>query len=121
MTNIIMLARDRPRLTDQALESIYNHTDPDEFNLTIMDDGSRKEIRVGSATDWRLWPKGRNPVKPPMVVRFNESIAILGFLRNIGTQVSEKVFGRGDWLCFLDNDVAVFEHWLANMIEIASC
>ena len=110
MTNVIMLVRDRPRLTDQALESIYNHSVPGHYTLTIVDDGSLPVTR-------KLLVDRTNTV----VCHFSRSIGILGFLRNIGTQVSEKVFGRGNWLCFLDNDVAVFEHWLANMIEIASC
>jgi GT2 family glycosyltransferase len=105
-----MLVRDRPRLTDQALESIYNHSVPGHYTLTIVDDGSLPVTR-------KLLVDRTNTV----VCHFSRSIGILGFLRNIGTQVSEKVFGRGNWLCFLDNDVAVFEHWLANMIEIASC
>jgi GT2 family glycosyltransferase len=83
---------------------------PGHYTLTIVDDGSLPVTR-------KLLVDRTNTV----VCHFSRSIGILGFLRNIGTQVSEKVFGRGNWLCFLDNDVAVFEHWLANMIEIASC
>ena len=109
MTSIVMLVRDRPRLTDQALESIYNHSVPGHYTLTIMDDGSLPATR-------KLLVDRTNTV----VCHFSRSIGILGFLRNIGAQVSEKVFGRSDWLCFLDNDVAVFEGWLPALMELGS-
>jgi GT2 family glycosyltransferase len=32
--------------------------------------------------------------------------------------MSEKVFGHSDWLCFLDNDVAVFEGWLSKAASL---
>jgi GT2 family glycosyltransferase len=109
MTNIVMLVKDRPKLTRQALDSIFNHTVPGQYTLTIIDDASADKTAT--------LIKGYNA----LVVRSSRSVGILGFLRNTGVAMSEKVFGRGDWLCFLDNDVAVFEGWLANMIEIASC
>jgi glycosyltransferase involved in cell wall biosynthesis len=104
-----MLIRDRLRLTEQALDSIFNHTVPGQYTLTIVDDGSQSaKIRSIAGNEHTA------------VVRFSPSVSVLGFLRNVGAQISERVFGRGDWLCFLDNDVAVFEGWLGNMIEIAS-
>jgi GT2 family glycosyltransferase len=114
MTNIVALVQNRPRLTKQMLMSLYKFTDQDSFSLTIIDDGSGQEARrlalhmakeLGS-------PKG-------VLVSFSRSVSILGFLRNVGAQVSEKVFGCGDWLCFLDNDVAVFEGWLDQLVQVA--
>jgi glycosyltransferase involved in cell wall biosynthesis len=117
MTNIVALVQNRPRLTKQMLTSLYKFTDQDSFRLTIVDDGSSEEtyqltLDMVSGLGSR---KG-------MLVSFWRSVSILGFLRNIGAQVSEKVFGRGDWLCFLDNDVAVFEEWLPRLVAaIGSC
>src|ERR1041385_503217 len=106
-----MLVKDRPNLTRQALRSIYDHTNLDQFNLTIINDHSMLEttaLFLGIP-------------KPNWVhVYFSVSIGILGFLRNIGAQVSEKLFGRGDWLCFLDNDIAVFKDWLPHLVNAAS-
>jgi glycosyltransferase involved in cell wall biosynthesis len=112
VTNIVALVQNRPRLTKQMLTSLYKFTDQDSFNLTIVDDGSSEET-YQLALDMVSGLGSRKA----MLVSFWRSVSILGFLRNIGAQVSEKVFGRGDWLCFLDNDVAVFEGWLARLIE----
>src|ERR1043166_2831706 len=103
-----MLVKDRPNLTRQALDSIFNHTVPGQYTLTIIDDASADKTAT--------LIKGYNA----LVVRSSRPVGILGFLRNTGAAMSEKVFGRGDWLCFLDNDVAVFEGWLPSLIEIAS-
>ena len=110
MISIIMLVKDRPNLTRQALDSIFNHTVPGQYTLTIIDDASADKTAT--------LIKGYNA----LVVRSSRPVGILGFLRNTGAAMSEKVFGRGDWLCFLDNDVAVFEGWLPKLATaIGSC
>src|ERR1041385_5657926 len=109
-----MLVKDRPNLTRQALQSIYHHTARDQFNLMIMDDNS------GAATKSVIFNFYGIENSCHLVSQYSRSIGVLGFLRNVGAQVSEKVFGRGDWLCFLDNDVAVFEGWLPNLIHGAN-
>lgn len=109
MTNICLLVRDRPRLTEQTLRTLFQNTPKDQFNLTIVDDGS--------------WPETAEIIKRYSnyenveVVTFRKPVGIVGFLRNVGAATSERVFGRGEWLVFLDNDVAVESRWLDRMIE----
>jgi glycosyltransferase involved in cell wall biosynthesis len=100
--NIVMIAKDRPRLTRQALESLVAHTDPDMYNLTLIDDGSEETIEgVG---------------KDIVCLRIYPSKGIVGLVRNIGADFAQRYWGRGDWLCFLDNDVYLHDGWLEKMV-----
>jgi len=107
MTNIVLLVRDRPRLTEQALRTLFQNTPKDQFTLTICDDGSWPE----TAEIIRRYANYENVE----VVTFRKSVGIVGFLRNVGAATSERVFGRGEYLYHGDNDVAVFPGWLAQM------
>ncbi len=107
--NIVMLVADRPRLTEQALRSLYENTPEDQFNLVCVDDGSKLpwmpyDLLAGSTN-------GNN-----FLYTLSRSIGIVGFLRNIGAAASERHFGRGEYLMFVDNDVAFFPNWLGKMI-----
>lgn len=103
-----MLVKDRPRLTEQALRSLYANTDHDAFSLVIVDDGSDMETSEIIA---------RYAIrKNCMLVSMTRSVGIVGFLRNIGAWTSERYFGRGEYLYFSDNDVYFREKWLIEMI-----
>lgn len=107
MTNIVLICRDRPRLTEQTLRTLYMNTDPTLFNLTIVDDGSGVEtIKI-------LDRYGRKDNCE--IVHLLKSVGIVGFLKNVGAWTSERVFGRGDYLCFIDNDIAFSFGWLEFM------
>lgn len=107
MTNVCLLVKNRPRLTEQTLLSLYANTPHDQFNLTIVNDGSDTKTVTVLAS---------------YVARSNcriisvSSIGIVGFLRNVGASASERYFGRGEWLCFIDNDIAFMPNWLQKMI-----
>ena len=109
MTNIVMLVKDRPRLTEQCLRTLYMHTPIDQFNLTVVDDGS--------------WPETQRVVKGYHgyanieTVTIQHSVGVVGFLRNFGVGVAERKFGRGDWLYFSDNDVAFLPGWLERLTD----
>lgn len=109
MTNIVLLAKDRHRLTEQCLRTLYMNTPHDQFNLVTIDDGS--------------WPETKRVIQGyhgyanHQIVTLQNSIGIVGFLRNLGAQVSEKMFGRGDWLYMSDNDVVFQPQWLDRMID----
>ena len=117
MTNIVMIAKGRPRLTTQALNSIYEK-EHDAYSLVIVDDGS--------SAPWNPFTPDSLEVQLPrftmsyraIFLRLSRSKGIVGLARNIGASVSEQYWGRGDFLCFLDNDVAITNpHWL----ELLAC
>ncbi len=109
MTSIVMLVKDRPRLTEQCLRTLYMHTDRSAFNLTIVDDGSWPETR-----EILRRYKGYSNLE---VVTFLHSVGIVGFLRNVGVWASERFFGRGDYLYLSDNDVVFQPRWLDIMTD----
>lgn len=112
MMNIVMLVRDRPRLTHQALWSLAKHTDVD-YNLTIVDDSSGPDtcemLRMFAGTH-----------KQVALLRNGTSKGITGQARNLGVYWSEKYWGRGDYLYLSDNDVAFLPHWASCMENVLS-
>lgn len=110
MTNIVLLVRDRFKLTEQAIRSLYDHTPQDQFNLTIVDDESM-DFRVTKMLR-AYWPN-------TAVVSINNSTHILASLKNLGVYWSEQRFGRGEWLCLCDNDVYFKPGWLEVMEDRA--
>lgn len=109
MTNIVLLVKDRPRLTEQTLRTLYEETPRDQFNLVIVDDGSWPETAQILARYSR-----RDNCE---VMTFLRSVSIVGFLRNVGVWTSERFFGRGDYLCTIDNDIAFLHDWMLKMID----
>jgi glycosyltransferase involved in cell wall biosynthesis len=107
MTNVILLVKDRPRLTEQTLRTLYEETPRDQFNLVIVDDGSWPETTQILSRYSR-----RDNCE---IVTFLKSVSVVGFLRNVGAWTSERFFGRGEYLCFIDNDLAFLPNWLTRM------
>ncbi len=103
MTSIVLLVKDRPRLTEQTLRTLYEETPRDQFNLVIIDDGSWPETAQILARYSR-----RDNCE---VVTFLRSVGIVGFLRNVGVWTSERFFGRGDYLYLSDNDIVFRDGW----------
>lgn len=112
MTNIIVLCHDRYRLTVQTIQSIRRNTDPAAYTLTLVDDDSQ-DFRVRNFLDDQVLYNPKNTT----LVRVLGSRHCLGALKNLGVMHSELTFGRGEWLCVLDNDVFVFPGWLDKMVE----
>lgn len=109
MINVVMLVKDRPRLTLQALSTLARHTDV-EYNLTIVDDASKPETR-----DMLSLFGLRGNVA---VIRNETSKGITGQARNLGVYWAETYWGRGDWLYLSDNDVAFLPAWSSKMIAV---
>jgi glycosyltransferase involved in cell wall biosynthesis len=105
MTNIVLVTRDRFKLLDQTLESLYHCTDRDQFNLVVVDDGS-SDFRCRICLDYY---GARNNCS---VLRLQNSAHVLSRLKNIGVAWSEQEFGRGDYLYLSDNDVVYTPGWL---------
>jgi len=112
MTNIIMICKDRPRLTKQTLLMLYYNTPRWEYNLTVVNDYSQLETeRILEYYDQD------NAWSSELTVPEKSISGCVGALKNWGAQVSAEVFGRGDFLCFIDNDIAFMTGWLGTMIK----
>lgn len=109
-TNIVMLVKDRPELTQQALESLVAHTSPESYNLTIVDDASRLPFFAQ-----RRPPFFAQPPENSCSLRILPSKGITGQARNLGVYWAEKYWDRGDFLYLSDNDVYFTEGWLEKM------
>lgn len=110
MMNIVMLVKNRPMLTAQALTSLAANTDV-PWNLTIIDDDSGSETRtLLKSFSWE-----RENVA---LLRNCKSSGITGQVRNLGVYWSEKYFGRGDWLYLSDNDVFFTSSWSSTIIRL---
>lgn len=105
--NIVLLVKDRPRLTEQCLKTLYDNTPRDQFNLVILSDGCEAETLsilygVSHADNCSL-------------IGMKTSIGIVGWLRNTGASASERYFGRGKYLVQCDNDISFLPNWLPKM------
>lgn len=112
-TNIVMLVKNRWRLTAQALTSLYQHTAMNEFNLTFIDDASSPS----ESLHWEGYVDGKSNAT---ILRIEKSHGITGQARNLGVYWSEKYFGRGDYLYLSDNDVYFTDNWLGVMRDMMS-
>ena len=113
MTNVVMLAKNRDRLTYQAVKSLKDNTDPAMYTLTLVDDGGDDPLS-DQLIEWFQW-HGEEAQPNWVTVRITPSKGIVGLARNIGIAFSEQYWGRGDWLYLSDNDVAFFPDWLPLM------
>jgi cellulose synthase/poly-beta-1,6-N-acetylglucosamine synthase-like glycosyltransferase len=110
MTNIVLITNgSRPRLLAQTLRTLYVNTPADQYTLTMVTDG---HIEFPFEQDWgeRISVIG---MRPPC--------NILGRLKNLGIYWSNKQFGRGEWLCVLDDDLAFWPGWLEKMAYALEC
>lgn len=113
MVNAVMLCYDRPRLLEQALRSLYEHTPREDFNLTLVDDDS-KDFKVHKLILTYGYKSNST------VVSVHNSRHVLSQAKNIGVSWSEQHFGRGDWLYLSDSDVYFTPEWLRWMIYFAA-
>lgn len=110
MMNCCLLVKDRPRLTRQALETFVANTDV-PWTMCIVDDASGPE----TASMLRIFAKGHSG--KVALLRNETSSGITAQARNLGVYWSERRFGRGHWLCLLDNDCYFTPGWASKMIQ----
>ncbi len=104
MTSIVLESNgSRPRLLEQTITTLYQNTPVDKFNITYVLDGWRSADRITGPNSSALM------IEPPC--------SVTGRLKNLGAYWSEKQLGRGEWLLFIDDDVAFLPGWLEYMIE----
>lgn len=105
MINIIMVTKDRMKLFNQSIESLYKNTPLDQFNLTVVDDCSSEENRkeIKSLSKQYLFHLILNLEPTP-----------LGGSKNIGVEFIKGI-DRGDLLYLTDNDVYFTENWLSEL------
>lgn len=113
MTNLVLIAHNRHRLLEQSLSTLYKYTPRDQFNLTLIDDGS---------TDFRarrlLELTGMNA--NATYLRIEKSAHVIARAKNLGVFWSRQTFGCGDWLYLSDSDVAFTEGWLEKLTLTAT-
>lgn len=118
MTNIVLITNgSRPRLLEQTLRTLFDNTPTDQFRLTIVTDGLTAQIllRQVFVDNYPKWDFNH-----PQSVSVTPACSIIGRLKNLGAYWSEKQFGRGEWLCFIDDDVAFTPGWLEQMDSVMS-
>lgn len=108
MVNFTMLVRDRPRLTQQALFSLWKAGPRTDLNITILNDESQAET-----TDLLVKWSGMSDA---YLVRHVLS-AGTGSARNQVILESEERFDRGEYLYLSDNDVFFYPTWLPILIK----
>ncbi len=113
--NIVMLAKDRPRLLGQTLDTLYRNTPSELYNLTVVDDESRIDRGAGSNAPALVETLTGN--MSACSLRIGHSKGITGQARNLGVYWAEKYWGRGDYLYLSDNDVYFTPGWLPTLID----
>ena len=107
-TNITMLVHNRPRHTKQAIESLYQNTSNQSFNLVVVNDASDAETSdvLQKLTDLYGF----------YTHTFEELVGVVGKVRNHAINLVQEVYGQGALLYCSDNDVYFTEGWLADLI-----
>jgi glycosyltransferase involved in cell wall biosynthesis len=96
--NVVMLVRDRWRLSQQALASLAANT-RSEWRLTVVDDASEEPVGEWLRSDTHI-----------CVIR-NEVSRGTGWARNKGIKAAREAFGTDNLLALSDNDVWFAPGW----------
>lgn len=108
MLSIVMLVKDRPRLTKQAIDSLFENT-RSPFTLTIVDDGSAPETQAVLQPYWSR----ENVLRVE-----NETSVGPGKARNQGIEAARMAFGIRDLLYLCDNDSFHLPNWDAELLTM---
>ena len=113
MTSIVMVCRNRLKLTEQAINSLRRNTRVADYNLCLVDDYS---------TDFRVSKLLRQAAdnNSTTLIRIEKSASVVARAKNIGVEWSRQTFGEGDWLYISDSDVYFKEDWLTKLTEYAA-
>jgi GT2 family glycosyltransferase len=111
MVNIVIIARDRPLLTEQTLRSVRNTQV--EATVTVLDDGSLDDTMDIIQLSCEI----PHPTLKFYTVRNYRPTGSSGAARNLAIRYSEARLGRGDLLYCSDNDVFFRPGWLEIMLD----
>jgi len=103
-----MLVHNRPRLTQQALDSLVASGAMKDINVTIYDDASDNE----TAEILEHWCMDYSAYLVRVAKSSGTAIA-----RNSVIAESEAEYGRGDYLYLSDNDVFFTPKWLQRLVQ----
>lgn len=107
--SILLLTMDRYLMTRYVLSNMLENTGFTDFELLILDNGS-SDKRTPELSLEESFPA----VQSGSVVRLDENIGIAaGF-----NQLLKKV--KGEYICFLSNDILVDKNWLADLVHYNS-
>lgn len=111
--SMVMLVRDRMRLTRQALDSLLRNSQDhgNQLNLLIVDDASQRITRQWLA-DWI-------GCHDAQLVRHDTSRGT-GWARNIGIAAARELFGTDNLLYLSDNDVFFMPGWDGALLTMHS-
>mgnify|MGYP001455764085 CR=1 FL=1 len=110
--NAVMVARGRPKLTQQAIMTITGNS-PNSLRLTVVDDdGTHGTLRYQCAL-------GNGPAPIEVAIAPNQD-HVLGFLKNFGVEHGELLqFRSPDGLLYLsDNDAYFTPGWYERMTTL---
>ncbi len=111
MTSIILETNgSRPRMLEQTLRTLYGNTPKDQFNLVVISEADRFDPVANDAIIFPLMSEDNCSA-----LNIDPACHVTGRLKNLGAYWSEKQFGRSEFICFIDDDVAFFPGWLEKM------
>jgi GT2 family glycosyltransferase len=109
MTNVTMLASNRPRLTQQALQSL--NLEPSDKAL-VLHDGNDKDTQAV------LYAWSEENYRKDRTVYAVDGSRGTGWARNEVIRMSQSCFGSGDYLYLSDNDVFFYPAWLEKLTGV---
>lgn len=111
MVDIIIPVHNRPRLTEQSLKSLWDHTPREIYRLHVVDDGSDEETSQLLVNTLDEMQDGGVSC---FFIRHTEPLSP-GYSRNEAARKALKLSNR-EFIYFSDNDVYFTEEWLENLI-----
>lgn len=109
MINVIVLVKDRPRLTYQCIQSLVENTET-EITVVIVDSDSKSETRE-IIREWvHAFPTSVASIS------LHQSNEVAGQNLNLGAYWAEKYWERGKYLYFSGNDMYFTEGWDEKML-----
>jgi GT2 family glycosyltransferase len=109
-TSIIVLSHNAVDITKEFIKTLYNHTDPNKFNLIMIDNAS-SDGAVEFLSDYL------KDLNNSILISNSENLGVIGG-RNQGYNISSELDDKSKYILFIDNDQFVKEGWLEHHISV---